>query len=90
MNKPTPGPLVVDKVQNGWIFSPDVRATGLDGETGALAGGHDRGTDLFTTKRTKAGEDHDVFFDRLPSCPSSSFVCFVVIVPSVAIDTTRP
>lgn len=36
----TSAPLVVEKIQNGWIFSPDVRATDLDGETGALAGGY--------------------------------------------------
>lgn len=34
------GPLVVEKIQSGWLFSPDVRATDLDGETGALAGGY--------------------------------------------------
>jgi hypothetical protein len=35
-----PGPIVVEKIQNGWLFSPDVRATDLGGETGALAGGY--------------------------------------------------
>ena len=34
------GPLVVEQIQSGWIFSPDVRATDLDGKTGALAGGY--------------------------------------------------
>ena len=34
------GPLVVEKIQSGWLFSPDVRAADLDGETGALAGGY--------------------------------------------------
>ena len=37
---PTQGPLVVEKIQNGWLFAPDVRATDLNGETGALAGGY--------------------------------------------------
>ena len=37
---PAPGPLVVEKIHNGWMFSPDLRATDLDGETGALAGGY--------------------------------------------------
>lgn len=32
--------LVVEQVQNGWLFAPDVRATDLDGKTGALAGGY--------------------------------------------------
>jgi hypothetical protein len=36
----TQGPLVVEKIQNGWLFAPDVRATDLNGETGALAGGY--------------------------------------------------
>ncbi len=35
-----PGPLVVERIQNGWIFSPDARVTDLDGDTGALAGGY--------------------------------------------------
>ena len=34
------GPLVVEQIQSGWLFSPDVRATDLGGETGALAGGY--------------------------------------------------
>ena len=34
------GPLVVETIQSGWLFAPDVRATDLDGETGALAGGY--------------------------------------------------
>ncbi|MBY0496847.1 MAG: hypothetical protein K2Y23_21770 [Cyanobacteria bacterium] len=34
------GPLVVERIQSGWLFSPDVRATDLGGETGALAGGY--------------------------------------------------
>lgn len=37
---PSPGPLVVEKIHNGWLFAPDVRATDLDSETGALAGGY--------------------------------------------------
>jgi hypothetical protein len=37
---PAPGPLVVEKIQSGWLFSPDARATDLDGKTGALAGGY--------------------------------------------------
>ena len=36
----SPAPLVVEKIQSGWLFSPDVRATDLDGDTGALAGGY--------------------------------------------------
>ena len=34
------GPLVVEQIQSGWLFSPDVRAADLGGETGALAGGY--------------------------------------------------
>ena len=34
------GPLVVEKFESDWLFSPDVRATDLGGETGALAGGY--------------------------------------------------
>lgn len=36
----TPGPLVVERIHHGWLFSPDVRAADLDHETGALAGGY--------------------------------------------------
>lgn len=32
--------LVVEQIQNGWLFSPDVRATDVNGRTGALAGGY--------------------------------------------------
>ena len=32
--------LVVERIHNGWLFSPDVRATDLDHNTGALAGGY--------------------------------------------------
>lgn len=35
-----PQPLVVETIHKGWLFSPDVRATDLDIETGALAGGY--------------------------------------------------
>lgn len=28
--------LVVEQIQNGWLFSPDVRATDVNGRTGAL------------------------------------------------------
>jgi len=34
------GKLIVEQIQNGWLFSPDVRATDLDGKAGALAGGY--------------------------------------------------
>ena len=34
------GALVVEEIQSGWLFSPDARATELDGRTGALAGGY--------------------------------------------------
>lgn len=34
------GPLIVEKIQSGWLFSPDVRATDLGGDTAALAGGY--------------------------------------------------
>ena len=34
------GPLVVEQIQSGWLFSPDARVTDLGGETGALAGGY--------------------------------------------------
>ena len=37
---PSTGPLIVEQIQNGWLFAPDVRATDLNGETGALAGGY--------------------------------------------------
>ena len=37
---PSTGPLVIEQIQSGWLFSPDVRATDLGGETGALAGGY--------------------------------------------------
>lgn len=33
-------PLVVERIHNGWLFAPDVRAADLDTETGALAGGY--------------------------------------------------
>jgi hypothetical protein len=36
----TSGPLIVERIQHGWIVSPDARATDLGGETGALAGGY--------------------------------------------------
>ena len=35
-----PAPLVVERIHKGWLFSPDVRATDLDHDTGALAGGY--------------------------------------------------
>ena len=34
------GPLVVEQIQGGWLFAPDMRTTDLNGETGALAGGY--------------------------------------------------
>ena len=37
---PSSGTLVVEQIQSGWLFAPDVRATDLNGETGALAGGY--------------------------------------------------
>jgi hypothetical protein len=37
---PSSGPLVVERIQSGWLFSPDARVTDLGGETGALAGGY--------------------------------------------------
>ena len=37
---PPSGQMIVEQIQNGWIFAPDVRATDLNGETGALAGGY--------------------------------------------------
>lgn len=37
---PAAGPLVVEKIESGWLISPDVRATDLGGEAGALAGGY--------------------------------------------------
>jgi hypothetical protein len=41
---PTPPPaigqMVVEQIQSGWLFAPDVRVTDLDGKTGALAGGY--------------------------------------------------
>jgi hypothetical protein len=38
--QPQAGPLVIEKIQNGWLFAPDMRAADLDGKTGALAGGY--------------------------------------------------
>ena len=35
-----PAQMVVEEIQNGWLFAPDARATDLDGKTGALAGGY--------------------------------------------------
>jgi hypothetical protein len=37
---PATGKLVVEEIQSGWLFAPDVRATDLDGQSGALAGGY--------------------------------------------------
>jgi hypothetical protein len=37
---PNAQPLTIEKIHNGWLFSPDVRATDLDTDTGALAGGY--------------------------------------------------
>ena len=34
------GPLAIEKIQNGWLFAPDMRAADLNGKTGALAGGY--------------------------------------------------
>lgn len=38
--QPANGPLVVEKIQSGWVFTPDVKAADLHGDTGALAGGY--------------------------------------------------
>lgn len=37
---PSTGKLVVERIQSGWLFSPEVRAADLNGKTGALAGGY--------------------------------------------------
>ena len=37
---PAPAPMVVETIHKGWLFAPDMRATDLGGETGALAGGY--------------------------------------------------
>jgi hypothetical protein len=37
---PSTGKLVVEQIQSGWLFAPDVRAADLNGRTGALAGGY--------------------------------------------------
>jgi hypothetical protein len=37
---PQAGPLIVERIHNGWLFAPDVRATEVNGETTALAGGY--------------------------------------------------
>lgn len=37
---PSANTMVVEQIQSGWLFSPDVRATDLGGETGTLAGGY--------------------------------------------------
>lgn len=36
----TPGKLLVEKIENEWLLSPDVRAAELGGRTGTLAGGY--------------------------------------------------
>ena len=36
----TPGPMVVERIQDGWLFAPEMRAADLAVETGALAGGY--------------------------------------------------
>jgi hypothetical protein len=36
----TPSPMIVEKIENGWLFAPDVRVTDLDGRTSTLAGGY--------------------------------------------------
>jgi len=37
---PSSGRLIVEQIQTGWLFSPDVRATDLNGNAEALAGGY--------------------------------------------------
>jgi len=37
---PAASPLVVEKIENGWLFAPDARVADLDGRTGALAGAY--------------------------------------------------
>ena len=36
----TNGPLTVETIQSGWVFTPEVRAADLGAKTGALAGGY--------------------------------------------------
>jgi hypothetical protein len=36
----SPAPLVVEQIQNGWVFVPDARIADLGDQTGALAGGY--------------------------------------------------
>lgn len=36
----TPSQMIVEKIENGWLFAPDVRITDLDGRTSTLAGGY--------------------------------------------------
>ncbi len=35
-----PGQLTIERVEHGFVFAPDARVTGVDGETAALAGGY--------------------------------------------------
>jgi hypothetical protein len=37
---PTSGPLVLERIQNGWVLAPDFKVTDFDGRTGELAGGY--------------------------------------------------
>jgi hypothetical protein len=37
---PPAGKLMVEEIQSGWLFAPDMRAADLDGQAGALAGGY--------------------------------------------------
>jgi hypothetical protein len=36
----TPGPLIVERIQNSFVAAPDVKVTDVDGQTGTLAGGY--------------------------------------------------
>ena len=41
-NAPAPanGPLVLERIHNGWVLAPDFKVTDFDGRTGELAGGY--------------------------------------------------
>ena len=38
--EPTSGPLVLERIQDGWVIAPDFKLTDVDGRTGELAGAY--------------------------------------------------
>ncbi|HEY3159127.1 MAG TPA: hypothetical protein VGJ78_09240 [Vicinamibacterales bacterium] len=37
---PTNGPLVLERIHDGWVLAPDIKVTDIDGRTGELAGAY--------------------------------------------------